>query len=94
MKTDTEEWLPLDIAARQFSYSHKESLSRRLRQLRERGVVRDIGRPPVAYRDTVPKADAEITIMWPNPKTALLRNDGPSSLLQSSRGRPTKSQPK
>ena len=94
MKAETEEWLPLDIAARQFGYAHKESLSRRLRQLRERGVVRDLGRPPDAYRDTEPKAEAEITIMWPNPKTALLRNDAPSSLLQSSRGRPTKRQPK
>ena len=94
MKTDTEEWLPLDIAARQFSYAHKESLSRRLRQLRERGVVRDIGRPPASYRDTEPTAEAEITIMWPNPKTALLRNDAPWSLLRSSRGRPTKRQPK
>jgi hypothetical protein len=94
MKTETEKWLPIDIAAERFGYAHKESLSRRLRQLRKRGKVRDTGRPPVQYRVSDPKADAEITIMWPNPKTALLRNDGPSSLLQSSRGRPTKSQPK
>mgnify|MGYP001812945164 FL=1 len=94
MKTETEKWLPLDIAAEQFGYAHKESLSRRLRQLRNQHLVVDIGRPPDAYRDTEPKAEAEITIMWPNPKTALLRNDAPSSLLQSSRGRPKKSQPK
>ena len=94
MEIETEEWLPLDIAAEQFGYAHKESLSRRLRQLRKRGKVRDIGRPPAAYRDTEPEVDAEITIMWPNPKTALLRNDAPLSLLRSSRGRPTKSKPK
>ena len=94
MKLETEEWLPLDIAARQFGYAHKESFSRRLRQQRERGVVRDIGRPPAAYRDTEPKADAAITIMWLNPRTALLRNDAPPALLQSNRGRPTKSKPK
>lgn len=93
MKTKTEEWLPLDIAAERFGYAHKESLSRRLRQLRKRGKVRDIGRPTVAYRDTEQIADAEIVIMWPNPKTALLRNDAPPALLRSNRGRPTKSQP-
>ena len=94
MKAQNGEWLPLDVAAQQYGYAHKESLSRRLRQLRKRGKVRDTGRPPVAYRDTEQKEDAEITIMWPNPKTALLGNDAPASLLQSSRGRPTKSQPK
>ena len=94
MNTETEEWLPLDIAAKQFGYAHKESLSRRLRQLRERGMVRDIGRPPVAYRDTEPKVDAAITIMWPNPRTAMLRYDASLALLQSNRGRPIKRQPK
>jgi hypothetical protein len=94
MKSESEEWLPLDIAAERLGYAHKESLSRRLRQLRKRGKVRDIGRPPVPYRDTRHGADAEIVIMWPNPKTALLCNDAPSSLLRSSRGRPTKSKPK
>ena len=94
MKKETEEWLPLDTAAERFGYAHKESLSRRLRQLRNRGKVRDIGRPPVQYRDTESKADPVITIMWPNPKTALLRNDAPLALLQSNRGRPTKSKPK
>ena len=94
MKAQNGEWLPLDVAAQQYGYAHKESLSRRLRQLRKRGKVRDIGRPPVAYRDNEQKEDAEITIMWPNPKTALLRNDAPSPFLQSSRGRPTKNRPK
>ena len=93
MGTEIEEWLPLDIAAEQFGYAHKESLSRRLRQLRKQGKVRDIGRPPAAYLDAEPEADAEITIMWPNPKTALLRNDATLLLLRSSRGRPIKSKP-
>jgi len=91
MKTETEEWLPLDIAAEQFGYAHKESLSRRLRQLRNRKLVIDIGRPPTSYENIKPRNSAVIVIMWPNQKTALLRNDAPSSLLQSSRGRPTKS---
>lgn len=51
MQSGIEHWLPLDVAAKQFGYAHKESLSRRLRQLREQGFVRDIGRPPTAYLD-------------------------------------------
>ena len=90
MQTGIEGWLTLDIAAKQFGFAHKESLSRRLRQLRERGMVRDIGRPPMPYRDTEQQEDAAITIVWPNPKTALLRNDAPQELLVASRGRPRK----
>ena len=90
MKTETEEWLPLDIAAEQFGYAHKESLSRRLRQLRKRGKVRDIGRPPAAYLDIKPEADPEIIVMWPNPKTALLHCKVSPALLSAKRGRPGK----
>jgi len=90
MQTRNAQWLPLDVAAKQFGYAHKESLSRRLRQLRVRGLVRDIGRPPMPYRDTEQQEDAAITIMWPNPRTALLRSDAPRNLLASSRGRPKK----
>ncbi len=43
MQSGIEVWLPLDVAAKHFGYAHKESLSRRLRQLRQRGKVRDIG---------------------------------------------------
>ncbi len=49
MQMQNNEWLPLDLAADHFGYAHKESLRRRLRQLRERGLVCDIGRPPAAY---------------------------------------------
>ena len=42
MQSGIELWLPLDVAAKQFGYAHKESLSRRLRQLREQGFVRDM----------------------------------------------------
>jgi hypothetical protein len=88
METENTEWLPLDIAARQFGYAHKESLRRRLRQLREQGFVRDIGRPPAAYQKAKPKEAAPITLMWPNPKTALLNRDAPPELLAAKRGRP------
>ena len=90
MQTRNAQWLPLDIAAKQFGYAHKESLSRRLRQLRVRGLVRDIGRSPAAYRDQEKKEDAAITIMWPNPKTALLEINAPKELLTANRGRPKK----
>lgn len=87
MNIKNEEWLPLDVAAKHFGYAHKESLSRRLRQLRKRGLIRDIGRPPDVY-DVEQKVDAAITIMWPNPKTALLYSEVSPSLLVAKRGRP------
>ncbi len=81
-------WLPLDIAAKQFGYAYKESLSRRLRQLRQQGQVIDKGRPPAAYGQIQADVNAPITLLWPNPQTALLRNDAPRALLHAQRGRP------
>lgn len=88
MTTRNGKWLPLDVAANHFGYAHKESLSRRLRQLRKRGLVRDIGRPPEAYQETENNVEASITIMWPNPKTALMDGAAPPALLTAKRGRP------
>ena len=88
MQTQNNEWLPLDLAADRFGYAHKESLRRRLRQLREQGLVLDVGRPPAVYQEAVPKEEAPIMLMWPNPKTALLHRDAPSELLVAKRGRP------
>ena len=90
MDNPKQEWLPLDLAAAQFGYAHKESFRRRLRQLRERGLVRDIGRPPASYEAIQPKKDAPLNVMWPNPRTALLRSDAPVELLVAKRGRPHK----
>ena len=91
MEEQNQEWLPLDLAAESFGYAHKESLRRRLRQLRERGLVRDIGRPPASYATEARNQDAAITVMWPNPKTALIRSDAPRALLEAKRGRPARS---
>jgi hypothetical protein len=91
MNTGNSEWLPLDLAAERFGYAHKESLSRRLRQLRRENLVIDTGRPPAGYRQTQPAESAPIVLMWPNPKTALLRSDAPCELLGARRGRPPKS---
>ena len=88
MQIQDNDWLPLDLAADHFGYAHKESLRRRLRQLRERGLVLDIGRPPNAYQKVETKEEAPITLMWPNPKTALLKRDAPPELLAAKRGRP------
>ena len=88
MQIQDNDWLPLDLAADHFGYAHKESLRRRLRQLRERGLVHDIGRPPDAYQKAEPKEEAPITLMWPNPRTALLHRDTPPELLAAKRGRP------
>ena len=88
MTSKFSEWLPLDIAAERFGYAHKESLSRRLRQLRNQKMVIDIGRPPAGYQNRKPNKSVRIVIMWPNPKTALLRSDAPIELLGAHRGRP------
>ena len=81
------EWLPLDAAARQFGYSHRESLRRRLRQLRKLGHVIDIGTPPASYQRGDMAVGEKVVLMWPNSKTALLRSDAPSKLLNPKRGR-------
>ena len=88
MNKQNEEWLPLDVAAKRLGYAHKESLRRRLRQLRDRGLVNDIGRPPAAYQKGEPNEKAPITLIWPNPKTALLNREAPPTLLTAKRGRP------
>ncbi len=82
-----EEWLPLDIASHQFGYTHKESLTRRIRQLRQEGKVKDLGRPPASYRTQTQPQKPYLVVMWPNPKTALLRSDASKKLLNSSRGK-------
>ncbi len=89
MSKNTLEWLPLDIATERFGYAHKKSLSRRLRQLRQRGFVADIGRPPSPYPVSNSPKKGKVNIMWPNPKTALIRNDAPRDLLNPKRGKRT-----
>ena len=87
MSANSTEWLPLAVAAQRFGYSHRESLRRRLRQLRELGHVSDIGSPPASYRRSDTAHGGKVVLMWPNPKTALLRSDAPSELLNPKRGR-------
>lgn len=81
------EWLPLEEAAISFGYTHHESLRRRLRQLRGRGLVVDIGNPPVRYKVRQGQTKGKIIIYWPNPKVALLRSDAPLELLNPKQGK-------
>lgn len=87
MPEEIWKWLPLDIAAKHFGYGHPGSIRRRLRQLREQGLVVDIGNPPSNYPSGGESAEGKVIIFWPNPKTALMRNDAPPDLLIPKRGK-------
>jgi hypothetical protein len=87
MSKDKQEWLPLDIAAAHFGYNHAESFRRRLRQLRTLGYVVDIGRPGDYPQGEHSDQRDHVVIMWPNPKTALVRSDAPPHLLNSKPGK-------
>jgi hypothetical protein len=88
VSNEKQEWLPLDLAAERFGYNHAESLRRRLRQLRALGYVVDIGRPASDYPARKHSDQHDIVvIMWPNPKTALIRSDAPAHLLNPKPGK-------
>ncbi len=80
-------WLPIKEAARLFGYTHPESLRHRLRELRRRGKVLDIGTPPTEYQAGKGEAKDKIILYWPNPGTALIRSDAPNRLLNPRRGK-------
>ena len=92
MLANNLEWLPLDLAATWYGYGHPESFRQRLRQLRQHGDVVDIGKPPKGYDVSESGTKEKIVIMWPNPKTALIRSDAPKELLNPKRGKRTKAQ--
>ena len=87
MRNDSVLWWPLAQAAKHFGYSHPENMRQRLRQLRRRGVVSDLGEPPAQY-PVIKKARAgDVVIFWPNPNTALMRSDVPAEYFIPKRGR-------
>lgn len=88
------EWLPLEEAANRYGYAHKESISRRLRQLRKLGHVADIGRPPEQYANGPKPEKAAIVLMWPNPTAALIHQEAPAELLDSKRGKRARKNPR
>jgi hypothetical protein len=79
-------WLPLDLAAANFGYS-PEGFRQRLRQLRQLGYVADTGRPPAVYAVSTESSNKPVVLLWPNPKTALIRDDAPRALFDPKRGK-------
>ena len=93
-RQEISKWLPLEEAATRYGYAHKESLSRRLRQLRKRGHVADIGRPPKKYANSLKPEKGTILLMWPNPTATLIHEDAPTELLDSRRGKRARKNPR
>ncbi len=87
MIADAYQWLPLNEAAKHFGYSHPDSFRNRIRELRKRGKVFDLGTPPLEYRAGKGEAKDQIVLYWPNPATALIRSDAPRQLLVPRRGK-------
>jgi len=87
MLEEIRKWLPLDQAAKHYGYRHADSLRRRLRELRERGYVVDLGNPPSPYKVGKNQSKGKVVIYWPNPNTALIRRDAPAGLLIPKRGK-------
>ena len=87
MLDETYKWLPLGEAAKHFGYSHPDSLRNRLRELRKRGKVIDLGTPPIEYKVGKGGIKDKIVLYWANPNTALLRSDAPTELLIPKRGK-------
>jgi hypothetical protein len=83
----SRDWLPLDVAAKKYGYADKTSFFRRLKQLRERGYVVDVGRPPDTYPIGDEHTQHKTVILWPNPKVSLVRSDAPAKLFNPKRGK-------
>ncbi len=80
-------WLSLNEAAKFFGYANPVSLRYRLRELRRRGKVVDLGVPPPDYRTGKGEAKDKIILFWANPKAVLIRSDAPRNLLIPARGK-------
>ena len=83
----TFNWLPLAEAAKLLGYGHPDSLRNRLRELRRRGKVLDLGTPPPEYKVGENASSGKVVLYWPNHNTALLRSDAPRELLIPKRGK-------
>ena len=87
MKGRDGEWLTLAEGARHFGYQHVDSLRNRIRQLRKRGKVVDLGSPPSEYQRRTRQGIGKVVLFWVNPNTALLRSDASPVILDPRRGR-------
>ena len=84
---DAEKWMSISEATKIFGYADRVSLRNRVRQLRSRGDVTDLGNPPAAYRRRRGQAPGKVMLYWLNPKIALLRRDAPKDLFVPRRGK-------
>ena len=89
-----KEWLSVRNAAQKFGYCNQESLRRRLRQLRKRGFIVDVGEPPSKYVKERNKHtnQSKIYLYWSSPTTMFIRADAPKHFLNSKRGKRSKKQ--
>lgn len=74
-----EQWISIPQAAKLFGYKQPDSIRRRLRQLRERGLVQDLGNPPQEYAPS--NEPRPVRIYWVNPVTMLLDPTASKDLL-------------
>lgn len=90
-----QNWLTIPEAQAQFGYSVNDTLTRRLRQLRGRGLVIDLGNPPKTYPVTEDDVDTteKVVVYWINTRTALIRANAPPELLNAKKGKRPKQKP-
>ena len=82
---DSNQWLTLNQAAKQFGYKSIQGFRIRIQQLRDNGYVLDTGNPPEEY--TKKQGSGAITILWANPQAAMIRVDAQADLLNPKTGR-------
>jgi hypothetical protein len=86
------DWLTFDDVAEQFGYNNVTSFRRRLRELRSKGSVIDLGKPPSEYK-VGEQEQGKVNIYWLNARTALIHKDVPRSLLNSKKGKRARKTP-
>jgi transposase-like protein len=84
---ESQNWLSLKEAAKRFGYTNPVSFRNRIRQLRSRGKVLDLGQPPTEYKAGRGHGRGKIVLYWLNPGIALLRGDAPRELFIPRRGK-------
>jgi hypothetical protein len=90
MMHNSLEWIPMKKAIQRFGYYSNNNLNRRLRQLRESGLVLDWGDPPEKYPVSHEATTGKIVLLWASPRAFLIRHDAPKELLNSKRGKRAK----
>lgn len=79
-------WLTIGEAAEQLGYNHIESLRYRLRTLRKRGLVADLGNPPKRYPAHTGDTTGMVILQWVNPVAFMVSGDLPANLFDNKQG--------